>query len=115
RGCVVLRPSVLRGPGSRGSLRHEPRPSFQPSEYSSGVAPDDELETWLDADGTSPLQVIWKRRDALATNELFTLGHAFCHLVPFSKWLAAPVRLTKGKDQNTCPYIDISCIWDILI
>ena len=77
-----------------------------------GIVPEDEPErwlrciadhfgaAWLSADGTNPLQVLWKRRDALATNELFTLGHALCRLGAHPKWLAGQVRLAKGKDSN---------------
>jgi hypothetical protein len=31
---------------------------------------------WLLARGTNPIQLLWKRRDALATNELLILGDA---------------------------------------
>lgn len=55
---------------------------------------------WLGRDGGNPVQALWKRRDALASSELLTLGSALDALAPHTKWLAAQVRLAKGLDRN---------------
>lgn len=57
-------------------------------------------EAWLESDSGSPLQALWKRRDALATSELLTLGHSIDRLQGHASWLAAQVRIGKGKDRN---------------
>ncbi|PWB90933.1 hypothetical protein C5688_08715 [Methylocystis sp. MitZ-2018] len=56
---------------------------------------------WLDADGDNPLQKLWKRRDALATNELLNFGDA---IEGFEKvdesWLSEKVQIVKSGDEG---------------
>ncbi|MBX3233596.1 MAG: hypothetical protein KIT84_11370 [Labilithrix sp.] len=75
-------------------------------------APDDDVERWLnrvhehfgsgwlDATGTNTVQMLWKRRDMLATSELVSLGHALERLSGHPAWLRGQVRIAKGKDTN---------------
>lgn len=78
----------------------------------AGEAADEEVErwlsripqhfgsTWLKAGGANVLQRLWKRRDALATSELLSLGHALDRLTAHRKWVDAQVRIAKGNDSN---------------
>jgi hypothetical protein len=58
-------------------------------------------ETWLKADHGRPLQVLWRRQDALATNELLNFGDAverFHQEAP--AWLTGQVRVIKTRDAG---------------
>lgn len=57
---------------------------------------------WLnDGAGEHPLQLLWKRRDALATNELFAFGRSLLAAEQASTdWLNGQVKLVRGKDEN---------------
>jgi hypothetical protein len=58
-------------------------------------------EDWLDAAGPHPLQLLWSRQDALATNELLNFGDAVERLHSVSpQWLKAQVELIKGGDSG---------------
>lgn len=59
-------------------------------------------EEWLQNEkGAHRLQRLWTRRDALATNELFTFGLALTRLGKIdSKWLDHQIKLIKGRDEN---------------
>lgn len=56
---------------------------------------------WLAAEGDNPLQILWKRRDALATNELLNFGDAvegFGSVDP--AWLKRQVAQVKTGDEG---------------
>ncbi len=56
---------------------------------------------WLTTEGGNPLQILWKRRDALATNELLNFGDAvegFESADP--AWLKRQVKHVKGGDEG---------------
>ncbi len=56
---------------------------------------------WLEAAGGDPLQVLWSRRDGMATSQLVLVGDAmlsFGQIDP--KWVAAQVRIVKSGDAN---------------
>jgi hypothetical protein len=57
---------------------------------------------WLKADGANPLQILWRSRDALATNELLNFGDAVENFEKVdSGWLAGQVSAVKtGDDGN---------------
>jgi hypothetical protein len=57
---------------------------------------------WLSADGANPLQILWKSRDALATNELLNFGDAIENFEKVDAgWLRGRVSLIKtGDDGN---------------
>ncbi|MDM4769041.1 hypothetical protein [Solimonas sp. SE-A11] len=56
---------------------------------------------WLQARGDHLLQRLWRRRDALATFELYTLGYSLARLDPIDKsWLKHQVKIVKGRDEN---------------
>jgi hypothetical protein len=57
---------------------------------------------WLKADGANPLQILWKSRDALATNELLNFGDAIANFESVdSGWLEGQVSAIKtGDDGN---------------
>lgn len=59
-------------------------------------------EAWLTTeDGTHVLQLLWKRRDALSTNELFTFGKSLIAAEKASPdWLKNQVKLVRGKNEN---------------
>ena len=56
---------------------------------------------WLAVEGDNPLQILWKRRDALATNELLNFGDAVegFELVD-PAWLKRQVEHVKGGDEG---------------
>lgn len=57
---------------------------------------------WLNNEqGSHVLQQLWSRRDALATNELFTFGKSLLAAETVSsKWLKDQIRLVRGVDEN---------------
>jgi hypothetical protein len=56
---------------------------------------------WLSADGGHPLQMLWGRRDALATSELLNFGDAVQRLHQESPgWLKGQVRLVKTGEAG---------------
>ena len=56
---------------------------------------------WLCAQGNNPLQVLWKRRDALSTNELLNFGDAVDAFEKIDqKWLKQKVDLIKNTDEG---------------
>ena len=58
-------------------------------------------EAWLTADDGHPLQALWARRDALATNELLNFGDAVQRLHAESPdWLAGQVDTIKTGDAG---------------
>jgi len=58
-------------------------------------------ETWLSKQGAHPIQRIWCRRDALATNELAILGDAVLFGETMDpKWLARQVKAIKNEPPN---------------
>ena len=58
-------------------------------------------ETWLKADSGHPLQALWRRQDALATNELLNFGDAMERLHQEAPaWLKGQVRVIKTGDAG---------------
>jgi len=58
-------------------------------------------EAWLGTDGPHPLQSLWNRQDALATNELLNFGDAVERLHQESpSWLKGQVRAIKTGDAG---------------
>ncbi|MBF0181915.1 MAG: hypothetical protein HQM03_18005 [Magnetococcales bacterium] len=58
-------------------------------------------EAWLKKDEHHPLQILWKRKDALSTIELFTLGRAILLLSEIDpRWVKYQVDLSRGNDAN---------------
>ena len=57
---------------------------------------------WLTAEGDNPIQIIWKCRDALATNELLNFGDAIENLEKItSSWLNGQIdKVKKGDEGN---------------
>ncbi|MGE8942015.1 hypothetical protein ACO2I3_08895 [Leptospira interrogans] len=56
---------------------------------------------WLTAVGENPVQVLWVRKDALATNELLLLGNALTNLAGHNpKWVEQQVTKAKSSDQG---------------
>jgi hypothetical protein len=56
---------------------------------------------WLEADGGHPLQKLWARGDALATNQLVLVGDAIFLLTATNgKWVADQVRDIKQGNDN---------------
>ena len=62
----------------------------------------DYFETqWLSTGGDHPLQMLWGRRDSMATNELYLLADALQNLSALNpSWTKHQVKLIKGKDKN---------------
>ena len=75
----------------------------EPAELNAKLAALAEVfdEAWLKENGSHPLQSLWGRQDALATNELLNFGHAIelLHLES-PDWLKAQVRLIKTGDAG---------------
>jgi|GEM_PF-6893695 len=59
-------------------------------------------DAWLEKEsGTHALQILWNRRDALSTNELFTFGKSLIAAESASSnWLKGQIKLVRGKDEN---------------
>ncbi len=58
-------------------------------------------EAWLEAEGTHPLQVLWRRQDGLACIELLNFGDAVERLHKESpSWLAGQVHAIKTGDAG---------------
>jgi hypothetical protein len=58
-------------------------------------------EAWLKQDGGHPLQRLWARKDALATNELLNFGDAVERLhLESPAWLKGKVRSIKTGDEG---------------
>ncbi|MEM6816208.1 MAG: hypothetical protein AAF600_17765 [Bacteroidota bacterium] len=58
-------------------------------------------EEWLNADTNHPLQVLWKRNDELATNELYSLAYAIKVLSEIDpSWTRKQIDTVKVKDRN---------------
>jgi hypothetical protein len=56
---------------------------------------------WLTAEGTNPLQLLWKSRDAIATNELLNFGDAVANFEPVNTdWLGKRVSVIKTADEG---------------
>ena len=57
---------------------------------------------WLNSEaGTHTLQQLWRRRDAIATNELFTFGSSVLAAEQASaEWLKAKIKLVLKGDEN---------------
>jgi hypothetical protein len=56
---------------------------------------------WLTADGTNALQLLWKSRDAIATNELLNFGDAVENFQRVDvDWLRKRVSLIKTADEG---------------
>ena len=56
---------------------------------------------WLVGGGENPVQVLWARKDDLATIELVLLGHAIHRLQRIDpRWVERRVATIKGKDAN---------------
>jgi hypothetical protein len=54
---------------------------------------------WLQKEGSHPLQLVWRRMDALATSELLNFGDAIEQLLRESpKWLEGQVDIIKSGD-----------------
>ena len=57
---------------------------------------------WLAGRGENPVQVLWARKDDLATIELILLGNAIHRLqLVDPRWVKAQVEKIKGKNRNT--------------
>jgi hypothetical protein len=58
-------------------------------------------KAWLLAPGTNPLQLLWKRRDALATNELLNFGDAIeAFETTDATWVRQQVQQIKNQDEH---------------
>ena len=58
-------------------------------------------EDWLSRDVANPLQKLWQRRDALATNELLLLGEAVRNLSRVdAAWTRRQIELMKSNDAG---------------
>lgn len=58
-------------------------------------------ELWLTGQGVHPLQVLWKRQDALATNELLNFGDALQrYQQKFQSWLNGQIYKIKNGDAG---------------
>jgi hypothetical protein len=59
-------------------------------------------DVWLKTkSGSHVLQLLWNRRDALSTNELFTFGRSLIAAESASvDWLKGQIKLVRGKDEN---------------
>lgn len=59
-------------------------------------------DSWLRTEsGTHLIQQLWNRRDALATNELFTFGKSLLAAEKASRdWLKGQIKLVRGKEEN---------------
>lgn len=57
---------------------------------------------WLeDSKNKNTISVVWRRKDWLATNELYSLGSHLIHIENVDKgWLKMQVKNVKGKDEN---------------
>jgi hypothetical protein len=56
---------------------------------------------WLIADGVNPLQLLWRSRDAIATNELLNFGDAVENFEKVdADWLREQVSLIKTRDEG---------------
>jgi hypothetical protein len=57
---------------------------------------------WLESEGSNPLQILWKSRDALATNELLNFGDAVENFeIVDARWVERQVVAIKtGDDGN---------------
>lgn len=56
---------------------------------------------WLEEIGDNPLQILWKRLDILATNELYTLAYSIDTLNKIdASWIKDQVKIAKGRDEN---------------
>ena len=56
---------------------------------------------WLIADGANPLQLLWRSRDAIATNELLNFGDAVENFEKVdADWLREQVSLIKTGDEG---------------
>lgn len=64
-------------------------------------------QRWLKKNNNHPLQILWNRQDALATNELYALGKAIYNLTKnHSEWLKTTVKSVKNANaQNAGGYI----------
>ena len=58
-------------------------------------------EEWLKSPGDNPLQALWGRKDALATNELLLLGEAIMKgQAADSNWVKRHIDVIKSHDSN---------------
>lgn len=58
-------------------------------------------EEWLDSEGDHPIQILWKRKDFIATNELYTLGYSIQNLRKVNNtWVDNQITLILGNDKN---------------
>lgn len=59
-------------------------------------------DVWLKTkNGSHVLQLLWNRRDALSTNELFTFGRSLIAAENASvDWLKGQIKLVRSKDEN---------------
>jgi hypothetical protein len=56
---------------------------------------------WLTADEANPLQILWRSRDAFATNELLNFGDAVKNFeMVDSGWLEGQVSAIKSGDEG---------------
>ncbi|KAA9325142.1 hypothetical protein F0P96_20815 [Hymenobacter busanensis] len=58
--------------------------------------------SWLTGSIGHPLQLLWRRVDELATNELFSLAYSIKRLLEIDrKWTVAQVKLVMSREKNT--------------
>jgi hypothetical protein len=58
-------------------------------------------ENWLNEENNHPLQRLWKRKDPLATNELYTFGNSIISLKDVDNhWLKSTLKKIKNGDRN---------------
>jgi len=56
---------------------------------------------FLTNDSNHPIQILWKRNDELATNELFSLAYSIKELSKIdSKWTKEQIKIAKSKERN---------------
>ena len=64
-------------------------------------------EDWLNDNNDHPLQLLWKRKDALSTNELYTFGYSLLSIKDMdTNWINENIRLIKeGNLNNVIGYV----------
>ena len=59
-------------------------------------------QDWLERDDRNPIQILWKRRDGLATNELLLLGQAVRTLMKANAaWTRRQVKRMRSTEAGT--------------
>jgi len=66
---------------------------------------------WLNSKGNHPIQQLWQRKDALSTNELFTLATSIANLKKINnEWVAYQIKQILSSDINN----QRGAFWEII-